>query len=972
MGYTEEELRQFIESMGGNPTRQQYEDFLRQHGEYVGPAQQPSVSLLGPQGAKLSPGLVSPGYPGIAGNKPVETPASGKAGAELAPEGMIYVAGEGYVPKEKEAPKAEPAIEQAPKPEPEPSPEIKEAVALAHTEEKAARTLEPYLNEGKLDLYAAVIKGNLKKASDYEGWQVTQQDIEKVIESDRDYVTIGNQQMKIADWDSLDPKYQHIALNEGWEKMDEAIQADIRGVEAIIARQEKALAELGKYQDGKNYDIVRYLEDNPGKEQTLIDAGFKQDDIAAASEASKLNWGQKLWRGITPWQEEKGETVTAKGAATMAAELVVPGVYTARHWGDLSAAEKAIFVGMDALILVPIVGGAAAAGARGVATAGRLGRLAGAAKGLGRVALEQAVAPVTMVIHPIGTAKATAREIRNLVETIAHPRKLPEAVITTTEGTVRLRISDVSSPAEAVAARDALMQATARGEKPVVQVGDYAVELSQSPLMREAKQSGGTLAHTTPQGEEFAKGVTVTTKPGMSEVEQGLFVAHEPLPRFAQISAFGQTGDKPAIIITSKETAAKAIPTGKVYRGSAEMELKFPVGTKIPEPQQKLFTRLGPMSQRTEIWLEKPLSARQIAKLKAEGIIEAVKTPFKPAITVGRGKGAMRGITEGELRTLSRTLKEAGNAEQARNLTRAGELARAARVAPPVLARVTGRVSPREVERMRARLEVGLTGRARPEPIRREPQRELGRRATERIRAKAERAERIVARAERVPGRVREGVTATRVERERARQGGGETPRQPGRLPDRTPERVPERPRTPDRTPNRTPGRDIPPREPIRPPRPPRIPDVPPRTPPPVTPVAVGTVEKELRRQVSETGRAIAWRQGMLQGKDQWYMITRGKDGEYSIHRLLGRKPSGAMLVRGPDSAYKTAKLLFGDTLSKKLTIDMGIQDIALEPISGSKGVKLSYKPDPRITTTSDLRIGGKGKMFPLKKGVKK
>ena len=47
---------------------------------------------------------------------------------------------------------------------------------------------------------------------------------------------------------------------------------------------------------------------------------------------------------MTPWAEEKQETVTAKGGAIMAAELVVPGVYATRNWGEMSGGEKAFII----------------------------------------------------------------------------------------------------------------------------------------------------------------------------------------------------------------------------------------------------------------------------------------------------------------------------------------------------------------------------------------------------------------------------------------------------------------------------------------------------------------------------------------------------------------------------------------------------------------------------------------------------
>ena len=45
----------------------------------------------------------------------------------------------------------------------------------------------------------------------------------------------------------------------------------------------------------------------------------------------------------------------------------------------------------------------------------------------------------------------------------------------------------------------------------------------------------------------------------------------------------------------------------------------------------------------------------------------------------------------------------------------------------------------------------------------------------------------------------------------------------------------------------------------------------------------------------------------------------------------LSRKPTGATIVWGPESAYQIAQLLYGKTPGKKVLMDLGIMDIGLE-----------------------------------------
>lgn len=687
--------------------------------------------------------------------------------------------------------------------------------------------------------------------------------------------------------------------------------------------------------------------------------------------------------------------ILAKEIAVIGAEVIVPGVYLARHWNEISPAEKALWIAVDVACIIPFITAPARA-AKGVATASKIARLKAAGRAVGAESVAYLRAPVDVVIHPIRTGKAGITQLRTLAENIAHPKKIPEAVITTANKAIKLKVSETTSARQAIEIRDKLVVLAARGDRPVVQVGGLTVELTHSPLMKEARG----LVHATPDVEALVRGAKVKAKPGVPKEEQGLFVSHEPAIQFAEQSAFGVStiplpkeaaeavikvgkykaadlvkidasplrsvsladarnipkelapaleayirkskarvygsfnewlknpkaarpndidlavknqqkvlndilgiarskgfqarrvehavevfhksqwwkiadvdsllhhrtmipselmqparpingiyfetlGEqylrqsygavaktekaaeraerlarsaklveaklkaagavimRPGIIIYSPKTAERAISSGKLWAGTAEMERRFRVGQLLPEVRQRLFTRIGSSAQRLEIWLEKPLTAKQIAKLKVLGLVEWIKAPFKPPIIISRGRKVVRGLKPGEVDDLAKLLRQSGNVDQARNLIRAERAVRSVRQSPPVLVRATGRLDPLEsrkvparksreiatrMERLRlVRLEriKPTLARARVRPVRGEIERLIRperltraeRKRLQRDRARLERVNRRIARLERVRrltrvGRLRLGrLRLERLRLERLRRG---------------------------------------------------------------------------------------------------------------------------------------------------------------------------------------------------------
>ena len=80
---------------------------------------------------------------------------------------------------------------------------------------------------------------------------------------------------------------------------------------------------------------------------------------------------------------------------------------------------------------------------------------------------------------------------------------------------------------------------------------------------------------------------------------------------------------------------------------------------------------------------------------------------------------------------------------------------------------------------------------------------------------------------------------------------------------------------------------------------------------------------------------------------------------------VLGRKPVGAILVKGPGSAKKTAQVIFGPRLKKAIAVNQpGIFSTILAP-TGTRKIDLTFTKDVTLTK----KVGSleeKGRVFPL------
>lgn len=653
--------------------------------------------------------------------------------------------------------------------------------------------------------------------------------------------------------------YDLIAISEALQsgRIKEDTITSILG--NAITQEAKSIGDIIKklepYKSGDDYFLADALKEGAitksEAREIFSNETMTQVTIGEAFATQKMEGAPDVSGKYTaPAIRGERKAFPVKEAALIAADIVVPYVYVARHWKELPVWERALWITLDTALFIIPMAGAGVRGARGIAVAakeaGRLARVGGALKNIGREALIMVRAPVDAIMHPVAATKQGIKDFRSVVENVVRGRKIPEAVLTTTEGTVRLSITNATSADEFMRVRDALIKAAAQGDMPVIALRDKAgktianLQLAEAPLMRELK---GGVVHTTPWGEKFRAGLRVEAMANLPLAEQGLFVSHEPLPRFARQSAFnlpveigqrtkgGQTittrfganqvvnihlrkelpksvlqdlaksrlvqvGDdliqplgsknikkltqalresdnvkaaialeqtvdsyKPIFRIMSPDKAKEIIASGKTYRGAVELEAKLPVGAKILPPKQILVTRIGPESTEVQLWLDKALTKKQIAKLKLEGLLEAFRQPFRFPLKITDVKGKLTPI---QVKQLTAAMRDAGNPAVARSLERAYRLTKSGQR----MAQVAGKVAALIVARTPQRA-VGITRPEGVELVRAAEWLERAERPAEVIRTKTGKVVRRPPRAERAERvtRPRRTERATRTER---------------------------------------------------------------------------------------------------------------------------------------------------------------------------------------------------------------
>lgn len=137
-----------------------------------------------------------------------------------------------------------------------------------------------------------------------------------------------------------------------------------------------------------------------------------------------------------------------------------------------------------------------------------------------------------------------------------------------------------------------------------------------------------------------------------------------------------------------------------------------------------------------------------------------------------------------------------------------------------------------------------------------------------------------------------------------------------------------------------------------------------PKTPKVIKPVIPeiprGKAGRDIRRIIRKTPGSITWRMGELHGQDRYDVLMPPYDRS-GYYITVGKPPPGAVLMRGPQSAFRSVTVKTGkEPPDKTIFFDTpGIMAVKIEPIGGERKVRISFVPDAHIT--------GK-KQFPLEK----
>lgn len=728
-------------------------------------------------------------------------------------------------------------------------------------------------------------------------------------------------------WAHLSKEDQELANKEGYEAVLKKNTVELKSGELVDKAEFEMLPPVmqavAKEQGLDAIDLSKLKPEQQFekmKEWKLVD---KDAEFAGVDET-----GQILIKGKEadiPWTEKYLTTEMAKGVAVG----MIPIAGTLYHWEKMKPWERGLSIALDVATFIPFVGAVSA----GVRAGGKLTAV------VGRAALAEAKAPITAVMHPVATAKTMIYPI----ETALRPTKIPLTALEIRSSTVRLPVKDIGKAEDAMQARDIITKAAIMGDTPAVEIAGKNIELTKVALQQKISPAA---VHTTPDIRPFLSGAEI-----QSGREGGLFVSPSMHTRFTGASAFGDApkgGIPGALIIRDESVLAKLQPSGKIYRGTAEIEQVIGAGAKLPPPSQILMTRDINGNKLTLAIIGKPLSKTEIARLKFTGSVDLVKDIFRPAAKIsGKGIDELAELGD-EARNLEKALskaEKAGNTAEAkrikadieainkrgRDLARATDLQYASRSSLRSVGISTDdfidRISFNDLARSKP-TDFARTMNELPRDERARIMNDLEKPLRIRITREMEKITRApAARAERKPLKTIEPERILRAET--VDRGTIKTDR----------ERLPIEERA-----------IVPGREPVTPVERQAVPvkeSVPPRIDKSQIKTIISKIESESGKKTKVTEKqlegAVAWKQGMF------YRMHYPPFG--AEDKLVTREPiPGVRYEEGIGSAAKSAVTLYGE-IPQNIRLDMGIVDIDIGRAERTGQPKLRFKADPKQKT---------------------
>lgn len=330
---------------------------------------------------------------------------------------------------------------------------------------------------------------------------------------DGDYILdLGNREIRYKVMEAYGPSAPSIDIPK--EFMPDAdFEKLVKDAEINVDAQEK---------------LLDYAEKHPTDLRLLTGTNWK-DSVSAYEFNVKIPDVSKgikgIYRSITPWREELGEKATTAGifqmygkGLTVAAEMIVPFVYSAKNWSKLSPAEKSVSFVLDIASIIP--------GVAMLSSEVRAGTKL--SRAIGKVLLAEVKAPITAITHPVSTVKAGVSPFTTLIK----PSRIPVAASEIRSYILKIPVEAIGDAKTAMEARDMLTKAAIHGLEPTVEIAGKKIELSKVALQTIQHP---VAVHTGYDMRPFLHGSTIK----IGAEGKGLFVAPTLNTRLTKASAFG-------------------------------------------------------------------------------------------------------------------------------------------------------------------------------------------------------------------------------------------------------------------------------------------------------------------------------------------------------------------------------------------------------------------------------------------------
>ena len=723
----------------------------------------------------------------------------------------------------------------------------------------------------------------------------------------------------------------------------------VRGVGAAEAKYKAnvvALAALDKYTDKEGgVDAAKFLWDNPGAKQTLKDAGFTPAQILvwknhntemtrliAVIEEGKLTplqaetlvsaiaaagfrrktpigtWTEKSWNTLT--NEEKAQVAmiyeSIKPSPIHAAELIIPGVYVARNWTTLTTEQRALHIAIDVASVLVMVGIFKVAGvvARATSGAAKITKLAVQAGKVGATLRQATKAFATyQKIGKMGSK--TWIKHANKVTTLRQASMKADRLFL--ESLQRLRTitpRQLKQLAKVSDMRgiDRAIMAVSKAEKELESAWRALSKLKYYPNPKTAKQIAANKKYL----EVLAKveRAQVKMQLALSNAGSTLQPRYTPSPEAPEFKGYRV---KYSFMLDKKPIVG--IPSAELDKTVANiMAKKVPYRYGEPLPQQ-----VAQLAKRPVIVAEKPKFAPLILE-KGKAVYAKPKPKPKPKPTVP--------TVEEFKRQVAATFKKVPKFAPAIIPSEAFGRMTYAQIAKHYGIEELVDADARSIERylVSQRIVTKMT------PATKRSLKEIVRAATQ-AQIKA----------------MQKALTASQTRALMQEAVGTRVMATPALAPAVKPV-TKQIIKTATKTTTKA----------ITAPKIAKAPII--KMPKPILRPRPDKSDKEKRKAISKGKGAFAFRMGEVgEGKDVWYTYVEPYNKPEHRIVVIGKAPKGALVVRGPGSAIKTAQVLRGKALAEKRTDDIGFMDAIFEPILRRKGIRLSFKPDPKGETIGDF-----------------